>query len=145
MVRNTRERHPLPLAHGPRGQRNLELASYRLCVLIERFVKVAEAEEEQGVGIAALDVQVLTSERGCHAAGCTSKRLWSDGFDAYYSPARPGREAYRVTALLGRNCPLRALRKRERARRCGSPGPRSPKRGYLQYLDERRVRSIPDF
>src|SRR5207247_1121022 len=112
MVRNTRERHALPLAHGPRGQRNLELPRHRLCVLIERFVKVAEAEEEQGVGIAALDVQVLTSERGCHAAGCTSKRLWSDGFDAYYSPARPGREAYRVTALLGRNCPLRALRKR---------------------------------
>src|SRR5439155_3448017 len=112
MVRNTRERHALPLAHGPRGQRNLELPRHRLCVLIERFVKVAEAEEEQGVGIAALDVRVLTSERGCHAAGCTSKRLWSDGFDAYYSPARPGREAYGVTALAREKLPATGSEKK---------------------------------
>ena len=46
VVWNSRERHPLALAHGPRGQRDLELPRHRLCVLIERFVKVAEAEEE---------------------------------------------------------------------------------------------------
>src|SRR5436189_6141927 len=103
MVRNTRERHALPLAHGPRGQRKLELPRHRLCVLIERFVKVAEAEEEQGVGIAALDVQVLTSERGCHAAGWTSTRLWSDGCDAKYSPRRRARDAYGARDVRERN------------------------------------------
>ena len=40
--------------------------------------------------IAALDIQVLASERGCRAAGRTSKRLGKDGCDVIIASLEAG-------------------------------------------------------
>ncbi len=52
----------LALAHRPRGKGDLQLARDQLSVLVERLVEVAQAEEEDGVRVAALDLQVLTAQ-----------------------------------------------------------------------------------
>ncbi len=68
------ERHAQPLAHRLRGQREVQLARAELGVVIEGLVEVAEPEEDDGVRVAALDVEVLAADGGegaVHAGDCT--------------------------------------------------------------------------
>jgi hypothetical protein len=63
VVGDAGHRHPQPLAHLPAGQDDVEDAGGDPGVVVEGFVEVAEAEEEDGVGEAALDLEVLAAER----------------------------------------------------------------------------------
>ena len=56
------------LAHRFGGERDLQLAGAELGVLVEGLVEVAETEEDDGVGVAPLDLEVLASDRRRHAA-----------------------------------------------------------------------------
>ena len=63
MIGDAAQRHLIGLVLVPRGQRDLEQA--RTCdrVLVEHFVEVPDAEEEDGVRILLLDLAVLPHER----------------------------------------------------------------------------------
>jgi hypothetical protein len=76
-VGNARQGYPLSLADGARGEDDLQLAGDELGVLVEGLVEVAQAEEDDGLGEAALYLQVLTG------AGAWS---WADGSSQGSSP-----------------------------------------------------------
>ena len=69
VVGHAGEGHAQVLAHRLRGQRDLELLSYQLSVVVEGLVEIAEAEEDDGVGEAALDLQVLAADRRLRHSG----------------------------------------------------------------------------
>src|SRR3990172_3668643 len=69
VVRDAREGDPLVLAYRARGEDNVELAGDGLGVLVERLVEVAQAEEEDGVRVATLYVEVLPPEGRGHVRG----------------------------------------------------------------------------
>ena len=64
VVGDAGEGHAQVLAHRLGGERYLQLAGAELGVLVERLVEVAEAEEDDGVRVASLDVEILASDRG---------------------------------------------------------------------------------
>ncbi len=64
VVRDARERDADVAAHRLRGQDDVQLAREQARVVVEGFVEVADAEEQQRFGVAALDVEVLLPERG---------------------------------------------------------------------------------
>ena len=61
VVRNTGHRHALTLGDRAAGEHQIQLAGGQFRVLIEGFVKVAQAEENNRVGILALDFQILAT------------------------------------------------------------------------------------
>ncbi len=62
------ERHAEVLAHRLRGEGDREFFRDEAGVIIERLVEIAQAEEEDGVGVALLQFQVLSADRRGHAA-----------------------------------------------------------------------------
>jgi hypothetical protein len=62
VMRDTGEGDADTFAHFAAGEDDIEDAGGDLGVLLEGLVEVAEAEEEDGVGEAALDLQVLTAD-----------------------------------------------------------------------------------
>ena len=52
------------LAHLAAGEHDVQDARRDLRVLLERLVEIAEAKEEDGVGEAALDLEILAADRG---------------------------------------------------------------------------------
>jgi hypothetical protein len=63
VVRDAGQRHPLALAHRLGRQRDLQLAGDKLRVVVEGLEEVAQAEEDDGVRVTPLDVEVLPSDR----------------------------------------------------------------------------------
>jgi len=64
VVRDTAHRDRVLLPLVPRGQRQIEDARHVDGVLVEHLVEVPEAEEDDGVRVPRLDVEVLAHERG---------------------------------------------------------------------------------
>ena len=63
MVRNAGHRHPLPLSHLAGCEDDVQLPRGDPGIIIEGLVEVAEAKEDNGVGISLLDLKILLSER----------------------------------------------------------------------------------
>jgi hypothetical protein len=82
-VRNTRKRHALGLAHRAGRKSDLQLSRHSLGILIERLVEVTKAEEEDRVGVASLNLEVLAPERRRQRQS-SSVALRERGFDGYY-------------------------------------------------------------
>src|SRR6185312_6536981 len=73
VIRHTGEGDAQILAHRLRGKRDLQFCRDQPGIVVERLVKVAEAEEEDRVRIALLEFQVLEPDGGRHAthsSGC---------------------------------------------------------------------------
>jgi hypothetical protein len=64
------------LADGLGREGDLQLARDELRVVVEGLVEVAEAEKEDGVGIALLELEVLPADGGRHAAR-SGRRGWA--------------------------------------------------------------------
>ena len=64
VVREAGQWHAQVFAHRLRGQRDLELFRHQHGVVIERLVEIAEAEEDDGIGVTALHLEVLAPDRG---------------------------------------------------------------------------------
>src|SRR4051812_42664136 len=62
MVRHARHRDALVLRGGPRGQHDVAHARHDSRILVKRLVKVPQPEEDNGVGVLLLDLQVLLAE-----------------------------------------------------------------------------------
>ena len=75
MVGDARQRRLFAVADAARSQDNVELAGGDNGIFAEGFVKVAETEEKDLVGVLGFDVEILLSGWGvflfCHA--CDSK------------------------------------------------------------------------
>lgn len=61
MVWDAGEGHTLFLTNRARCERDLKLAGHDLGVLIESLVEVTETEEEDGVRVTALDIEILAA------------------------------------------------------------------------------------
>ena len=66
VIGNARERNDLALPHIALRQHDLQVAGGEAGVLVEHLVEVAEAVEEQRVGMTRLDLQVLLANCACH-------------------------------------------------------------------------------
>ncbi len=64
VMRDARHGHARALRDRARGERDVQLPRHQFCVLVEGLVEVAEAEEQDGIGMLALQSQVLFTERG---------------------------------------------------------------------------------
>lgn len=73
VVRDAGERDAEALAHRLGGEGDVELARAEFGVVVEGLVEVAEAEEDDGVWVAALDVEVLAADggEGVHGGECS--------------------------------------------------------------------------
>jgi hypothetical protein len=65
MVGYPRHRVTLPLAHLPGGEHDLQFLGDQPGILIEGLVEIAQAEEDDGLRIASLYLEILVSNR-CH-------------------------------------------------------------------------------
>ncbi len=63
MVGDACQRSTHALSDRPGGKDNVQLAGSDLGILIEGFVKIPQAEKQDGVGIILLDIQILLSNR----------------------------------------------------------------------------------
>ena len=54
----------MPAPHRLRGEHDVQLACEQARVVVERLVEIADAEEEDGIGVSALDVEILLAEWG---------------------------------------------------------------------------------
>jgi len=66
VVRHPGQRQLLPAPHLARGEGDIEDARGDLGVLLEHLVEVAETEEEEDIGVLALDRQILLPYRRRH-------------------------------------------------------------------------------
>ena len=64
VVRHAGQRHPLRRPHVARRQNDVARRGHLLRVLVERFVEIAQAEEDNRIGKLFLDLEVLLAE-GC--------------------------------------------------------------------------------
>ena len=64
MVRHAAHRYSDALFFVARGQRDLQLPRRHYGILEEKFVEVAEAEEDERVGMLFLDRGILPHQRG---------------------------------------------------------------------------------
>jgi hypothetical protein len=64
MIRDASHRHPMPLTHLPGGQDNLQLPRGKLSILIKGLIEIAQAEEDDSLGILPLNPEVLLPNRG---------------------------------------------------------------------------------
>ncbi len=68
VVRNAAHGNRLALFTVARRERNLKLARRDDGVFVEKFVEIAQAEEQQGVRVARLDGVILLHQRCCRLA-----------------------------------------------------------------------------
>ena len=66
VIRDAGHGVPLPPAHLPGGQGDAQLPGCDMGVFIEGLVEVAEAEEDEDIGVLPLDAEVLSAD-GCGA------------------------------------------------------------------------------
>ncbi|MBA7648775.1 hypothetical protein ES703_56565 [subsurface metagenome] len=64
MIGDASQRHPVPLAHLPGGQDNLQLLRGNLGVFVKGLVEITQAKEDNSPGILFLNPEVLLSDRG---------------------------------------------------------------------------------
>ena len=64
MVRDAGEGYLIALAHLPRGQHNFQLSGGDAGVLVEGLIEVAEAEEDDGVGVLLFNAKILAADGG---------------------------------------------------------------------------------
>jgi hypothetical protein len=62
VIGNAGQGEPLPFPQLARGQRNAQNWGDPLGILAEGLVEIAEAEEDDGVRVLALDLQVLVED-----------------------------------------------------------------------------------
>ena len=63
MVGHSAERNRVGAGFVARGEGDREQLGGNLCILVKHLVEVADAEQQNGVGIAALDLAVLPHQR----------------------------------------------------------------------------------
>ncbi|MBA7692050.1 hypothetical protein ES703_100608 [subsurface metagenome] len=64
MIGNAGHRHPMPLAHLSGGKDNLQFPRGKLGILIKGLIEIAQAEEDNSLGILLLNPEVLLPDRG---------------------------------------------------------------------------------
>ena len=89
--RHARQGHALPLAHGLAGQGDAERLADQPGVLVEGLVEVAQAEEEDRVWAARLEIQVLAADGRAQGGRLPTRRRPAGGGDLHGSvyPSRP--------------------------------------------------------
>ena len=63
MGRHPGHRHPQALAHSAGGEGDFQLAGDYPGVLVKGFVEIAQAKEDDGIGIGGFDFQILAAYR----------------------------------------------------------------------------------
>ncbi len=87
MVGDARHGHTHAFGHRAAGEHDIQGFAGLLRVFVEGFVKIAQAEEDDRLGVFAFDLQVLLAQRGdriAHARLSRSRLVWP-------GPARPRR------------------------------------------------------